>query len=181
MRTGSPVPQGITRLSYRVNGFAYVLLLVAISVIGIVAGATLSLGSQLARRDAEQSLLVIGMEFQQALRSYAAVPVGATGITNARGPRALEELLKDPRIPSTRRHLRQIYADPMTGRDTWGLIRDPSGYILAIYSLSDSKPIKQTGFSPTQASFEEATTYAAWIFGLPNAQLLIKNSASSTL
>jgi type II secretory pathway pseudopilin PulG len=175
------MPQRIAQRFCRTSGFAYVLLLVAISVIGIVAAATLSLGSQLARRDAEQSLLTIGMEFQQALRSYAAVPVGAIGITNARGPRTLEELLKDPRIPSIRRHLRQIYADPMTGQDTWGLVKDPAGYILAVYSLADTKPIKQTGFEPILASFEESKTYATWVFGLPNAQLRNTSRSITTL
>jgi type II secretory pathway pseudopilin PulG len=152
-------------------GFAYVLLLIAISVIGVVAGSSLSIGSQIARRDAEQSLLAIGMEFQQALRAYAGVPAQANGPLIVRGPRTLEELLKDPRAPSTRRYLRQIYADPLTGGATWGLSKDSAGFIVGVYSLAEGRPIKQTGFESTQASFEEADTYSAWIFGLPIARL----------
>jgi type II secretory pathway pseudopilin PulG len=176
MQTGDVLhPQHQAAVRTRTAGFAYVLLLIAIGVIGVVAAATLHMGSQIARRDAEQSLLTIGMEFQQALRSYAAVPVGATAPAIARGPQTLEELLKDSRVPFTRRYLRQIYADPLTGRDTWGLVKDPAGFILGIYSLADGKPIKQTGFELTQASFEESGGYATWVFGLPNAQLKNNN------
>lgn len=153
----------------RSAGFAYVLLLVAVSVIGIVAGSSLSLGSQMARRDTEQSLLAIGLEFEHALRAYAGVLENATSVSAAHGPRTLEELLKDPRTPATRRYLRQIYADPMTGRETWGLVKDPAGFIVGVYSLSEGRPIKQAGFETARVDFEEAQTYAAWVFGLPRA------------
>jgi type II secretory pathway pseudopilin PulG len=172
MPTGDPFRLGHpAAFSAPASGFAYVLLLIAISVIGVVASASLHMGSQMARRDAEQSLLSIGREFEQALRAYAAVPTNAASPVTARGPRTLEELLKDPRTPSTRRYLRQIYADPLTGRDAWGLAKDPAGFIVGVYSLADGKPIKQTGFEPSQAGFEEAETYAAWVFGLPSVSL----------
>ncbi len=158
-------------VSRRYDGFAYVLLLITVSVISILASASVSLGSQIARRDAEHHLLSIGAEFEQALRAYAAVPAGAMAAANARGPRNLEELLKDPRSASTRRFLRQVYADPLTGQDAWGTVKDSSGFIVGIYSLADGKPIKKTGFPIQQASFEDADTYSAWVFGLPNAQL----------
>ena len=47
------------------HGFAYVLLLAAIACIGISASASLSLGSAVARRDAEEQLLAIGVEDPQ--------------------------------------------------------------------------------------------------------------------
>jgi type II secretory pathway pseudopilin PulG len=176
MPTGNPARQSVRRvqrskISAGAHGFAYVLLLIAVSVIGIVASASLSLSSQIARRDAEQHLLAIGTEFEHAIRAYAAVPANATGAVNARGPRALEDLLKDPRSVSPRRHLRQIYADPLTGKDAWGLVKDPAGFVVGVYSLADGKPIKQTGFAVQQVGFEDAETYAAWVFGLPNTQL----------
>ena len=150
------------------RGFAYVLLLIVIAVLGIVAGNTVSLGSQISRRDAEQSLLAIGGEFEAALRSYAGIG-NALNAPNARGPRALEDLLKDPRSASIRRHLRQIYADPLTGKAEWGLVKDASGAIVGVYSLADGQPIKRSGFETRQAHFEEALTYQTWIFGLPEA------------
>lgn len=156
-----------TRLIKRCNvnrkchGFAYVLLLITVSVISIFASASVSLGSQVARRDAEHNLLSIGSEFEQALRAYAAVPAGAITAANARGPRNLEELLKDARSASTRRYLRQVYAYPLTGQEAWGTVKDSSGFIVRIYSLADGKPIKRTGFPVQQAGFEDADTYSA--------------------
>ena len=170
------------RLRACLNGFAYVLLLVAVAVVAVSATATLRLGAQMGRRDAEQSLLYVGSEFERALRSYANLPATATinanananstqALLSAKGPRTLEELLKDPRSPGVRRHLRQIYADPMTGLQTWGLIKDPAGFIIGVYSLADGQPIKQTGFSPERLGFEDAPAYTAWVFGLPAAQI----------
>jgi type II secretory pathway pseudopilin PulG len=150
------------------SGFAYVMLLAAIALISIAASSSLSLGATMARRDAERQLLAVGLEFQQALRSYAGVPPGATLPTAARGPRSLEELLKDPRVPGTRRHLRQIYADPLTGRTQWGLVKDAEGYILGIYSLADGKPNQRHGFE-SQLSLNDAENYSQWVFGLPPA------------
>lgn len=176
MPSGKPARQSVSliqlpRAGVSAHGFAYVLLLIAVSVVGIVASASLSLGSQIARSDAEQHLLAIGTEFEQAIRAYAAVPANATGAVNARGPRSLEDLLKDPRSASPRRHLRQIYADPLTGKDTWGTVKDPAGFIMGVYSLASGKPIKQTGFAAQQVGFEDAETYSSWVFGLPYVQL----------
>jgi type II secretory pathway pseudopilin PulG len=164
----------------RTFGFAYVMLLMAIAVLGLFASATLQIGSQVGRRDAEQALLTIGAEYERALNSYAGVALTTTSqaanaaANNARGPKTLEELLKDPRNPGVKRHLRQIFADPMTGRDEWGLIKDASGYILGIYSKSSARPIKQTNFDAAQLHFEGSEEYSKWIFGLPAAKNKIK-------
>ncbi len=183
MRNGEPL-LGTSPLQNKekVGGFAYVLLLIGVAVISIGATASLSLGAKISRREAELALFAVGTEYQQALRSYAGVPANSIDAVNtiqARGPRSLDELLKDPRSPSTRRHLRQIYADPLTGREQWGLVKNPAGLIVGVYSLAEGKPIKQTGFSATQASFEEAASYSGWVFGLPSAQLPINVRAST--
>lgn len=162
-------------------GFAYVLLLVVIALLGLLASASLSLGAAMARRDAERQLLAIGLEFQQALRSYAGVPPSATLPVAGRGPRTLEELLKDPRVPGTRRHLRQIYADPLTGRTDWGLVRDAQGHILGIHSMAQGLPIQRTAFEPTLASFEDAGSYHQWVFGLPMAAETVRHPANTDM
>lgn len=160
-----------------VRGFAYVMLLLGIAVLALGASAALQLGAESGRRHAEQALLFVGGEFERALYSYAGVPVAAPGpgvqgaSLMARGPRTLDELLKDPRVPGVRRHLRQLYVDPMTGKPEWGIVRDPAGFIIGIYSLAEGQPVKQMGFPARQAHFEEATGYAQWVFGLPMAQL----------
>ena len=146
---------------FRQQGFAYVLLLASIAIVAIAAAATVQIGTQASRKSAEQALLFVGSEFERAFRSYAA--------QSPHGPRTLEELLKDPRSPGIRRHLRQIYADPLTGQATWGLVKDPAGFLTGVYSLAPGQPIKQTGFEAHRKSFENAEGYDAWVFGLPPA------------
>lgn len=156
----------------RSSGFAYVLLLVAIAVISAIAASSLQIGTQITRRNAEQSLQDVGWEFEQALYSYAnATPINNRPNSNAgaKGPRTLEELLKDTRYLGVKRHLRQLHADPLTGLKEWGVITDKAGFILGIYSLAPGKPIQQTSFASSHSNFEDATSYERWIFGLPAA------------
>ena len=149
------------------GGSAYLLLLLAIALIGLVAASTVSVGATLARRDAEQQLLAVGREFQTALRSYAGVPLNASTPIVAQGPKSMNDLLKDPRVPGLRRYLRRIYADPLTGQEEWGLVRDVQGSIVGIYSLAAGLPIQQSGFEPSFAGFDSAHEYRKWVFGLP--------------
>lgn len=172
MRNGESVRPFIQLcLSVKVAGFAYVLLLALIAVIALLASSAIRLGAQMSRRDAEQSLLFVGSEFSSALRSYAAfanAPLSSPlpAAAALRGPRTLEELLKDNRSPGLKRHLRKIYADPMTGLENWGLVKDPAGFIVGVYSLAPGRPIQQTGFDARLSNFEEAQTYADWVFAL---------------
>lgn len=138
------------------RGYAYLLLLVLIAVLGAASNAAVGLGAAVARRDAERHLLAIGTEFQSALISHAG------------RPRELVELTRDPRVPGTRRHLRRIPIDPLTGRDNWGLVRDAQGGIVGIHSLAAGVPIKRTGFDPRWRTFDEAGTYQQWVFGQNN-------------
>ena len=141
------------------------LLLMAIAVIGIAAASAVGLGAALARRDAERQLLAIGAEFETALNSYAGVPAGTTAAPTARGPRNLEDLLKDSRQPGIRRHLRRIYADPLTGKEEWGLVRDSHGLIVGLYSMAEGRPLQRAGWPAEWAHFEEQEAYASWLFG----------------
>lgn len=151
---------------FKTAGFAYVFLLAAVATIGMLSATSLSLGNQVSRRDAERELLAIGGEFEQALKSYAGFRRDGATAADGLGPHTLQELLKDPRVPFVKRHLRQIYADPLTGRSEWGLVIDPTGSIVGIYSMSDGLPIQRSGFDPSRSSFENAKTYASWVLGL---------------
>lgn len=153
------------RAGYRpINGgFTYVGLLILLAIIGATSAATLQAGSLLQRRTAEEELLRVGAEFRNALSSYAmATPVG-----QKRLPTSLQDLLKDPRYPTTRRHLRKIHTDPITGKEEWGLVLSPDGTgILAVHSLSEAKPIKIGNFDPGFQGFEMKESYRDWQFGI---------------
>lgn len=155
------------------GGFAYMLLLISVALIGIAAAGSVSLGAAVARRHAEQELLVIGAEFERALSSYAGLPSALQGGSlpaGAHGPRELGELLKDPRVPGIRRHLRQLYSDPLTGNREWGLVRDSEGFIMGVYSLAPGVPIKQSGWPPRWTRFDGQQTYALWVFGFASTR-----------
>lgn len=149
--------------SYRLlnGGFTYVGLLILIAIIGIASAATMQVGSVLQRREAEQELLAIGSEFQNALISYA----NATPAGQLRAPKTLQDLIKDQRNPKPQRHLRKLYVDPITGKEEWGTVHSPDGAgIIGVYSLSEASPIKIGNFDVAFKGFEDKTSYRDWKF-----------------
>lgn len=145
------------------GGFTYLGLLIFIAILGVASVATLQVGSLIQRRAAEEELLFVGMEFRKALLSFSSVAAGG----QQRLPRSLNELLKDPRYPNVRRHLRKLYHDPITGKAEWGIIwaADGSG-IAGVYSLSDATPIKIDNFEQELADFKGKTSYREWRFSV---------------
>jgi type II secretory pathway pseudopilin PulG len=152
------------RRAARGGGFTYLGLLILLAVMGVASAATLQMGSVLQRRAAEEELLGIGAEFRNALASYAA----ATPAGRPRAPRTLQELLKDPRFPGVRRHLRKLYADPITGKQEWGVVQAMNGGgIVGVYSLSRARPIKIGNFDLAFQGFGKRTSYREWVFSIP--------------
>lgn len=157
------------------GGYSYLWLLLVIALIAAGSSAVLELQQTVARRDKEKELLWIGRQFVVALESYRTAQSYEVGSIQAAAspgsdprhyPASLEELLKDPRFPGTKRHLRRIFADPVMGKTEWGLVRR-SGRIVGIHSLSSEKPIKQDGFEPNEVSFAGAEHYSNWVFAAP--------------
>ena len=144
----------------RAKGMAYIMLLIAIAIIGAVAATSLEIGANISRRSTEEHLLWIGNEYETALRTYSA----AGGLR--RGPNTLDDLLRDPRFPEPHRYLRQLYPDPMTGKSEWGIVKSPDGFIIGVYSLSTAAPIKRSNFDISHVKFENAASYRDWIFGV---------------
>jgi type II secretory pathway pseudopilin PulG len=153
----------------RQRGFTYLSLIILVAIIGLVAAATLKMGYVIQRSRAEEQLLDIGAAFSDALQSYAdATPAGLPP-----QPPSLKDLLKDPRFPGVRRHLRQIFIDPMTGKPEWGIVYlgDKVG-VLAVYSLSDARPVKIGNFPPRFVGLEGKDKLSEWRFaavGKPGA------------
>ncbi|WP_414443576.1 hypothetical protein [Burkholderia sp. 22PA0106] len=143
------------------RGFAFIALLIGIAIIAVAAAATIQIGALYQRRMAERALLDVGDAFQRALLSYAdSTPAGLP-----RAPSTLEDLLHDPRFPNPTRHLRRIYADPLTGKADWVLIRSPDGQgIVGIHSASRARPIQIKQFPKEFAGFENQRRYTRWVF-----------------
>lgn len=151
--------------SLRQTGFSYVGVLFLIAIIAVAASAGVQVGAIANRRDAELELLEIGKEYRNALLTYSAVsPPG-----QARRPRSLQDLLRDPRFPYLKRHLRAVYADPMTGTENWVTVMSDDGSgIIGFHSTSDRRPIKIGNFPPEIEHFAGKTSYRDWVFSLPN-------------
>lgn len=140
----------------------YLALLLAIALIGGVSAVGLKVLKTHQIRSAEAELLEIGMEFRNALQSYAeSTP---NGLPNT--PGSLSELLRDPRFPGMKRHLRRLYHDPFTGKAEWGVIRGPDMRIVGIHSLSETIALKSENFPMELASLSGSKRHMDWVFTL---------------
>lgn len=145
----------------RQRGFTYLSLMILLAIIGLVTASAVKLGSVLQRSRAEQELLVVGAAFSDALQSYAeATPAGQSTI-----PPSLQELLRDPRFPTPRRHLRKIFVDPVSGKAEWGVVYagEKTG-VLSVYSLSNARPVKISNFPARYAGFAGMNRISDWKF-----------------
>ena len=148
-------------MARRARGVAYLSVMLALAIIGLTAAHTVQLGAALSQHDAEEALLLVGLDFQIALQRYAdATPVGLP-----RAPQRLEELLRDARHPGVVRHLRSLPPDPMTGQADWAVVRSPQGVIIGVHSRSVHTPQKLAGFHPQLAHLEgKRSSYSEWVF-----------------
>jgi type II secretory pathway pseudopilin PulG len=137
------------------GGFTYVGLLVLIALIGVALAGAAEVWHGAQQREKERELLFVGDQFRRALASYQA--------NGGSYPARLEDLLKDPRVPGVRRHLRRIYRDPITGSNEWGLVKVGNA-ITGVHSLSTQEPLKKAQFRLVDQDFEGKTKYSDWVF-----------------
>jgi hypothetical protein len=110
-----------------------------------------------ARREKEAELLFIGGEYRKAIARYY--------LNGPRQyPRNLSDLLKDTRKPTTERYLRQIYPDPITGKNEWGIVKGPDGGIMGVHSLSEERPLKTANFKRVTVVSSDKPKYSDWKF-----------------
>lgn len=160
----------------RCGGFTYIGILIAVALTGVGLAATGDLWSMAAQREKERELLFAGDEFRRAITSYYDSTPGAA----KQFPRNFEDLLRDPRYPVVRRHLRKVYADPFSGRPDWGIVPGPGGTIMGVYSQSESAPVKRTGFPGYYQYFEKAERYADWKFAYSGARVVSAGISGTT-
>ncbi|KAF0162877.1 MAG: hypothetical protein FD157_3543 [Rhodocyclaceae bacterium] len=154
-----PNGDAVSRLRGAESGYTYLLLLFAVAAMGLFAAGAAEGWSQLAQRERERELLFAGNQYRDALRRYyEAIPDAAQ-----RHPAKLEDLLQDTRFAGMRRHLRQIYPDPMTGQADWVLLRQGER-IIGVQSRATGRPLKQAGFDRRDQEFAGAGSYADWKF-----------------
>ncbi len=141
-------------------GFAYVMLLVAAIVIGILGEAAVFLTSRTLQSERESELLYRGQAYQRAIADFY----------RARSPHVyphvLADLVEDPRF-AHRHYLRRLYPDPMTADGKWLLVRARDGGIAGVASRSKLKPLKQAGFPRGLEDFADAASYRDWVFMYP--------------
>lgn len=143
-----------------VGGFTYITLLAIIAIMGIVLGTVGEVWHMALKREKEQELLFVGDQYRRAIGLY----YEHSPAPGSRYPAHLEDLLMDPRYPSTQRYLRKIYPDPVSGSDNWGLVKGPEGEIFGVYSPSEEEPMKKSNFSLVDRNFEGRTKYMDWVF-----------------
>lgn len=142
------------------EGFTYVAVLVAVTIVGVILATTGEVWSQSRQREKEQELLFVGDQFRQAIALYYQRTPGA----GKRYPERLEDLLEDKRYLTNQRYLRKIFRDPMTGKPDWGLVLAPEGGIMGVHSLAGARPIKQGNFRERDQTFAGANIYSEWRF-----------------
>lgn len=157
-------------------GFTYIALLIGIAIASAVLAAVGQVWQTVGQRDREKELLFIGNQFRQAINRYYA--------SNRRYPQRLEDLVVDETNAKTKHYLRKIFVDPMTGLTDWGTVKLPNEQIVGVYSLSENKPIKTTGFRRRDSEFEDKEKYSEWQFmaairGTPNKSTLVPPSVKS--
>jgi len=139
-------------------GFGYLLMLFALAALGLSLAGTGQVWHTTAQREKEADLLFVGNQYRNAIESYYRQSPGAV----KQYPLQLEDLLDDRRFPTPKRHLRQLYRDPMTGRVDWGLLK-AADRIVGVYSTFEGSALKTT-FLERDAAFSGTSRYGEWVF-----------------
>ena len=110
------------------RGFTYLGVLLAVALLGIGMAAASEVWVTVARRQRMEQLEWVGAQFVQAIGSYYEASAGRVKAY----PSSLEELLDDKRNVFVRRHLRRVYANPLTGATDWELLRALDGGVRGV-------------------------------------------------
>lgn len=147
------------------SGFTYIGLLILVAIMGVTLAMIGTFWHTAQQRAREQQLLFIGNQFSSAIYAYYQnPPAGGTTPGIKQFPKRLEDLLQDNRQQTTTRYLRKIFADPITGKFQWGLVKGADGGIVGVYSLSEAAPLKTANFGKGNEKFANKKHYSEWQF-----------------
>ena len=110
------------------HGFTYLGLLLAIALLGLGLTTASELWTTTAHRQRLEQLEWVGQQYAQAIGSYYEATPGRVKSF----PRSLDDLVEDKRFAFKRRHLRRVYANPLTGRREWDVVTAPDGGIRCV-------------------------------------------------
>jgi len=134
-------------------GFSYLAMLFIVAVLSVTLTQTYQRSDTLAKREKEKALFFIGNQYKQAIESYYNQSPG--GIREL--PKKIEDLVRDGRFVSTKRHLRKQYLDPITDGE-FRLILDGDSRIKGVYSASTASILQVNLFddiNPTPPTAEK--------------------------
>ncbi len=138
------------------SGFTFLVVMFSIVLIGLSLAAAVQQWTTVMKREREAELLFRGDQIRVAIgKYYQTTGIGAY-------PRRLEDLIKQPNVSRTKRFLRKLYKDPVTGGD-WVLVK-VGDRIKGVHSPSEEVPLKQGNFPEAYQGFEGKTSYREWVF-----------------
>lgn len=142
------------------SGYMLIAALVLMAAMAASASVVAARWADETQREREQELLRAGNEIAAALAAYAHDSAGST----RSHPAELDVLLEDRRAFGTKRYLRSVEPDPMTGRRDWGLIRAEDGGIAGVFSRSEAPPFLRVPRSLSHVDLPVVDRYADWKF-----------------
>jgi type II secretory pathway pseudopilin PulG len=160
-------------------GFTLIAAMVAVTIIGIMLGATGQSWTMFMKREREEELLFRGMQYRNAITRWynggkipsavPGTPLG-TGVTTPplqtfkKPLKDLKFLLQDPNSPGAVRYLRRLYNDPITGKDFVPVL-DANQNIIGVRSASEDQPMKVGNFPEELKVFlADKKKYSEWQF-----------------
>lgn len=143
------------------RGFTYLAVLALVVILSISMMGVQTYWSTAMQREREKELLFRGGQIRSAIESYSKSAPGSYGSVF---PRRLDNLIRDPRFPGVKRHLRRLYKDPMTEHGNWGLVFGSSGGIKGVFSQSLEQPLKIDNFKEENQKFDNRKSYKEWKF-----------------
>lgn len=140
------------------QGFTYIGVLVIMFVMLLALGAVSEVWHTVMQQEKEKELLFVGHQFRAAIAKYYLQ-------SGKKYPSSLEVLVESDAQNAKKAHfLRKLYVDPITGDGQWGLVAGQNGGVAGVYSLSEDKPYKISGFTNADIKFEGADKYSDWKF-----------------